>query len=460
MHAGATDTQAPSYPQLVRFAATVMFAVIATPLMGMVDTAVLGRLGRPELIAAAGVGATIFSVMYSCFSFLRMTTTGLVAQALGRRDEAEVVLAGLRPMLAALGGGIGLWLLQWPIAKVAFALLTPPAEVTLLAQQYFDARLWSAPFTLLGYAQQAWLLGLGRSRLVMWLQLALNGLNAALALLFVLGFGWGIAGAGWATACSEITLGCVTTLLILREMPWPRWRAALPHAFKAAAWRLLFNANLDIIIRTLLLAGSIALMTERGGKLGTLELAVNQILMQAFMVCANLMDGFAIAAEVFGARAIGAGARATLIATVRRCAALSLGWGLLLAGVLAALAPIYPRLMTANPQLQQEVLRFWPWLVVMPFVCVWAFLWDGVFLGATRTRTLRNTMIISFACYVPAQFGLSALWGNHGVWAAIVALMLMRSLTLTLVWPRLRDSVVQLEQLTDSSPAQAGGKAA
>ena len=206
----AAQPAIPSYTALTRLAIPVMLAAIATPLMGMVDTAVLGRLDDPAIIAAAGVGATIFTVIYWCFSFLRYTTTAQVAQSIGRGDEREVRLAGLRPMIAAIGGGMALWLLQWPIGWAALRLLSPPPDVLPLARQYFDARIWSAPFTLLGYAQFAWLIGHGRTRTVMLLQLAMNGINAALALLYVLGFHWGIAGAAWATVTSEAVVTLFT----------------------------------------------------------------------------------------------------------------------------------------------------------------------------------------------------------------------------------------------------------
>lgn len=431
----------PSYAALIRFATPVMLASIATPLMGMVDTAVLGRLGDPAVIAAAGIGATLFTVIYWCFAFLRYTTTGLVAQAVGKNDREEIVLAGLRPMLAAVVGGLILWVVQFPVEWTALRLLSPPADVRPLAARYFEARIWSAPFTLLAYAQFAWLMGQGRVRMVMMLQVALNVLNAALAILYVLVFRWGIAGAGWATVTSEACIGVVTALLMLRMVPLAEWRAASTHARGTAAWRRLFSANLDIMIRTFLLTGSFALMTERGGQLGTLELAANQILMQALMVLANLLDGFAIAAEVFGARAIGLGSRAVLVGIVRRSAVLSLGWSLLCAAALLLLEHPYLATMTANLELQREASAYWPWLVAMPVICIWAFFWDGVFMGAVHTRTLRNTMIASVSLYVPALFVFSRLWGNDGVWAALTVLMAARAVLLSLAWPALKRSV-------------------
>jgi len=433
--------EVPSYRTLMRFAVPVMLAAIATPLMGMVDTAVLGRLGNPAIIAAAGIGSTIFTVIYWCFAFLRFTTTGLVAQAMGRGDPEEVILAGLRPMLAAVAGGLILWLLKWPIAWASLRLLTPPPDVLPLARQYVDARIWSAPFTLLGYAQFAWLMGQGRANTVMLLQVVMNALNVALALLFVLVLHWGIAGAAWATVTSEASITVATTCLMLQSSPFTKWRAALTHAIGGPAWRRLFSANLDIMIRTLLLTGCFALMTKRGAELGTMELAANQILMQALLLTANLLDGFATAAEVFGARAIGTGSRATLVHIVRRNAWLSLGWSVTLAVALVLVGPTYFTAMTSNLSLQHEASLYWPWVAGLPLICIWAFLWDGVFMGAVRTRTLRNAMLGSALIYAPALYVFSGLWGNHGIWAAMMVLMAARTLFLSLAWPGLKNAV-------------------
>ena len=431
----------PSSLALIRFAAPVMLAAIATPLMGIVDTAVLGHLDNPAVIAAAGVGGTMFTVIYWCFAFLRFTTTALVSQAIGRDDPREVLLAGLRPMLAAVVGGITLWLLQWPIAWLALRLLQPPPEVLPLSHDYFNARIWSAPLTLLGYAQFAWLMGQGRARTVMLLQVALNGFNAALACLYVLAFDWGIAGAAWATVTSEGCICLVTTTLMLRMVPYAKWHAVHEQLLIKAAWRTLFSANIDITIRTLLLTGSFALMTERGARMGLLDLAANQILMQVFLLVANLLDGFATAAEVFGGRAIGSGSRAALVQIVRRTAALSLGWSLLLAALLVIVKPWCLRAMTANVPLQETASVYWPWVAALPVISIWAFLWDGVFMSAMRTRTLRNTMLCSVLIYVPTLYVLSSEYGNHGIWAALAVLMAARSLFLTLAWPNLQNAV-------------------
>ncbi|BBF85280.1 DNA-damage-inducible protein F [Aquitalea magnusonii] len=433
----------PATRQLIIFAIPVMLAALATPLMGLVDTAVLGRLGKPVALAAVAVGGSIFTVLYWCFSFLRFTTTGLVAQAAGQHSQRGVVLAGLRPMLAALLGGLGLLLLQQPLLWLALRLLAPPPEVAALTRDYFSARIWSAPFTLLSYAQFAWLLGLGHSRQVMVLQLLMNLLNALLAVALVSWLGWGVAGAGWATAIAEAVGSVLAWRVMLRHAGWQQWQQACAAAGGWAAWRQLFAANIDIMVRTLLLTVAFALMTRSGAQLGTLTLAANQLLLQAFMVCVSLLDGFAVAAEVHGAHAIGAGSRAGLVLVVRRCGCLSLGWSSLLALAMLLLGWFYLPLMTPDQQLQQLAARYWFWLVALPPVCIWAFFWDGVFMGAMRTAVLRNGMLLSFAMYVPSLWLLQHALGNHGVWAALLVLMAMRGLLLTLAWPRLRDSVGQ-----------------
>jgi MATE family multidrug resistance protein len=224
-------------------------------------------------------------------------------------------------------------------------------------------------------------------------------------------------------------------------VPLAQWRSALGFVMVAAEWRVLFAANVDIMMRTMLLTVCVALMTERGARLGTLVLAANQILMQAFLLVANLLDGFAIAAEVYGARAIGADSQTALAQIVWRSALLSLGWGVLLAAALAVIGIPYIDAMTTNAPLQAVASTYWPWVAGLPLICIWAFLWDGVFMGAVRTRTLRNTMLASAAIYVPVLFLFSGLWGNHGIWAALVVLMAARSALLSLAWPALRNSV-------------------
>lgn len=435
------DALFPSTLRMIRFAVPVMLAGISVPLMGMLDVAVLGRLGDPGVIAGVGVAGTLFTVMFWAFSFLRFTTTGLVAQASGRGDVEQVVTQGLRPLVAALAGGVGLWLLQLPIIALGLWLIAPEPAVAEFSRQYFHVRVWGAPFTLAIFTLLAWFMGQGSGRTVLFAQLFLNGLNAVLTLGFVLGLGWGIAGAAWATVVAEVATTLLVAALAQRRFPLKAWQQPLDVIFERAAWRRLLSANTDIVVRTLLLTFCLALITERGARFGTLTLAANQVLMQFFLLVANLLDGVSLAAEVFVGRAVGAANGAALRHVVRRGAGLAVVWGGLIALAVAFSGGLYLPLMTVSPELVEEAMRYWPWQAVLPFAAVWAFLGDGVFFGATRTRVLRNTMIVAAALYVAAAFGFSALLGNHGLWLALVCLMVVRAVGLVLAWPRLQREV-------------------
>jgi MATE family multidrug resistance protein len=256
-----------------------------------------GPAGQPGGAGGRGRGWQHFHRAVLVFSFLRFTT-GLVAQAAGQRSPDAVVLAGLRPMLAALLGGLGLLLLQQPLLWLALHLLAPPAEVAGLTQDYFSARIWSArlPCCPMPSLPGCWAgqvtPGHGESA------------ECAAGRLAGIGTGLGVAGAGWATAIAEAVGSVLAWRVMLRQAPWPQWQQALSRVGGRAAWRQLFAANIDIMVRTLLLTVAFALMTRSGAQLGTLTLAANQLLLQAFMVCVSLLDGFAVAAEVHGAHAV------------------------------------------------------------------------------------------------------------------------------------------------------------
>src|SRR5690606_27967431 len=275
-----------------------MLAGVTVPLMGVIDLAILGRLGDPAIIAGVGVAATIFTVIAWSFSFLRFTTTGLVAQGAGRDDEAEMVRQGLRPLAAALIGGFALIVLQGPLLWLGLRLIAPGPEVGALAGDYFSVRILGAPLTLSLYALNAWLMGAGSPRTVLLVQLTQSGLNVLLTLWLVLGLGWGVAGAAWGTVIGEVVATTVVVAVLLNRIAPRRWRAQFGRVFEWAAWRRLLSANTDLVIRTVLLSLSLALLSERGARLGTLTLAGNQILLQFYLLVATLIDGVSLGAEV------------------------------------------------------------------------------------------------------------------------------------------------------------------
>lgn len=418
-----------------------MLAGVAPPLMGLVDVGVLGRLGEPAIIAAVGVAATVFTVLVWAFSFLRYTTTGLVAQAHSAGDVGEMLVRGLRPLVAALAGGALLVALQVPILDLGLLLIGPEPQVAALTREYFYVRVWGAPLTLSLFALLAWFMGSGEVRTVLLAQLFMNGLNAALTFSFVLGLGWGVRGAAWATVAAELATTCLVVTLLLTRQPLAAWRAQFGRVFDWAAWRPLLAANTDLVIRTLLISLSLAFLSERSARLGTLTLATNQVLLQFYLLLATLADGVAMAAEVFTGRAVGARDPAALRHVVVRSSQMALAWGALIAAGVAVSRDLVLPLLSTTPELVAEAARFWPWQVVLPLVGVWAFMWDGVFFGATKTRPLRDSMVLSALVYAVAAVGLGSLLGNHGLWLALAIQLLTRMVTLTLAWPALAASL-------------------
>ncbi|HZW99490.1 MAG TPA: MATE family efflux transporter, partial [Trueperaceae bacterium] len=323
----ATGDLYPTISRLVRFSVPAMLAGMTVPLMGLVDVAVLGRLGDAAVIAAVGVASTIFTTIAWSFSFLRFTTTGLVSQASGRNDEAGIVVEGLRPLLAALVGGVALILLQGPLVTLGLALIAPEPEVAVQVRTYFGIRIIGAPLTLSLYAMQAWLMGTGRPRTLLATQALMTAFNAALSAYLVLIRDLGIGGAAWATVTAEAAAVVVILVLALRHVPAARWRAGLAHVLDGAAWRRLLAANTDLVVRTVLLSLSLALLNERSARLGTEVLAANQLLLQSYLLLATLIDGVSLGVEVYAGRAVGARDAAALKHVVSRGAVMALGWG-------------------------------------------------------------------------------------------------------------------------------------
>ncbi|HNF65346.1 MATE family efflux transporter [Plasticicumulans sp.] len=434
-------TAVPSRAAILRFAAPVMLANLTTPLLGIVDTAIMGRSPDPALIAAVAVGSTVLTVLFWAFSFLRQSTVGLTAQALGAGDATELAAALLRPLaLAALIGTV-LILLQAPIAALAFGLMTSAPEVETAARAYYGWRIAAAPFALANYALAAWLIGQRRARLVLGLQLAMNGGNAALTALFVLGFGLGPAGAGLGTALAEM-LTCLATLGLpaVRAQFAPAVLRAVCSGGRAQFARLM-RANRDILLRTLVLTLTLASFTRFGGTLSTATLAANQVLMQWLVAGAYFLDGFANAAEVWGGAAVGAGDRAALAAVARRTGELAFACALLLAGLFWLAGDALIALITVSAEVRALADACLPWLVLSPIAGVAAFQFDGLFFGATRTAPLRDMMVLAAGGYALALWWWLPRWGNHGLWAALMLFFVLRSVLLAACWPALKRSV-------------------
>lgn len=425
-----------THARVARIAVPVVLSNATVPLLGAVDTAVIGQLGQAAPLGAVGMGAVVLATLYWAFGFLRMSTSGLAAQAEGAGDMTERSAVLLRALVVALLAGAALILLQAPLFAAAFAIAPASAEVERLAKTYLAIRIWGAPATIALYALTGWLVGVERTKGVLVLQLWQNGLNILLALWVVLGLGWGIEGVAFATLIAEMT-GLLLALWLARDALAPAvLRAGMVRFSDRAALSRMFTASRDIMARTILLQLSFTSFVFLGARFGDVTLAANQVLMQFLEITAYALDGFAIAAETLVGQAIGARA----MADVRRAGRIALQWGF---GGAAVLALVYAMaggmiidLMTTAPEVRMDARSFLPWLALAPLIGVASWIFDGIFIGALQTRAMLWAMVLSVVVYAAALAALIPLMGNHGLWAALMVLNATRGLTMWRAYPR------------------------
>jgi MATE family multidrug resistance protein len=400
-----------------------------------VDTAVIGQLGQAAPLGAVGMGAVVLATLYWAFGFLRMSTSGLAAQAQGAGDGPERSAVLLRALLVAGLAGLGLIVLQVPLFWAAFAIAPASAEVEGLAKTYLAIRIWGAPATIAIYALTGWLVGVERTKGILVLQLWQNGLNIVLDLWFVLGLGWGIEGVAAATLIAEVT-GLMLALWLARDALTPAvLRAGLARLWNRAALGRMFTASRDIMGRTILLQLSFTSFVFLGARFGDVTLAANQVLMQFLEITAYALDGFAIAAETLVGQAMGARA----VADVRRASRISLQWGFggaaLMASCFALGGGAIIDLMTTAPDVQDAARVYLWWLVAAPLIGVASWIYDGIFIGALQTAAMLRAMALSVVVYVVALVVLIPVMGNHGLWAALMVLNLTRGITMRAAYP-------------------------
>jgi MATE family multidrug resistance protein len=426
---------APSHAAVWRLAGPIVLANLSVPLLGAVDTAVIGHLPDPAYLGGVAVGAVVFGFLYWGFGFLRMGTTGLVAQAMGSGNLDEMRIVLLRALALAGALGLAICILQVPIFWVARTLFGASAEVEAQAQIFFHVRVWSAPASLANFTLIGWFIGVRNTRAALILQLWMNGLNIILSFTFVIGLGWGVAGVATATVISEYAAVIGALVYVLRRLP-QRSAVSPARLFEREPLKRLFALNLDIFIRTLGVITAFALFTHQGAGFGDTMLAANAVLLQFQHFLSFGLDGFAHAAEALIGGALGARDRASLRAAVRITGQWALIVALLYAAIYAALGPLIIATLTDIVEVRALAGDFLPWLVLSPIVSVWSFMLDGVFIGATRTSDMRNAMIVSFVIYIVALVALLPL-GNHGLWAALMVFMAARAVTLAALYPRL-----------------------
>lgn len=436
----ASEPRPVTHRRVLAVALPIVAANATVPVLGLVDTGVVGQLGLPAPIGAVGVGAIVLTTLYWIFGFLRMGTTGFAAQALGRGDAEESAAILSRALTIAALGGLLLIVLQVPIFRAAFALSPASAEVEALARTYMGIRIWSAPALIALYAVTGWLIAAERTRGVLMLQLWMNGLNIGLDLWFVLGLGWGVGGVATATLFAEWS-GLALGLWLCRDaFATPAWRD-LARVIDRARLARFAQVNVDILLRSLMLNAIIVSFVFLGARAGDVTLAANQILLQFVSVTSYALDGFAFAAEAVVGQALGA-ARRDLF---RRGAVLTGVWGaasgLLLAAAFALAGGVVIDAMTTAPEVRIAARDYLLWLVAVPVVGTAAWMLDGVFIGATRTRDMRDMMALSLLVYGAALAVLLPAFGNHGLWLALLVSYAARGTTLAWKYPALERSV-------------------
>ena len=425
---------------VLAIAVPVMISNVSTPLIGIVDTAIVGRYPNPAYIGAVAVGALIFTFAFWGFGFLRMGTTGLTAQALGAGDKDELAAGLGRALLIAAAAGTGLILLQWPIREIAFTLLGASHEVEQLARGYFDVRIWAAPATLANYALLGWFIGLGRTDIGLALQLILNITNAVLDVIFVLGLGWDVRGVAFGTTLAEYTAATAGVVIAVRHLRGIGGQISLSRVLSPAQLKRAFLVNGDIMIRSLALITVFVWFTSQSARQGDATLAGNSILMQFIVACAYFLDGLAFAAEALVGRAMGAAQRHGLTVAARLTTLWAAGVAVLLAAVLGLFGPLFIDGLTVDVTARMAARAYLPWAAAAPLLGVWAFQLDGIFIGATRSADMRNAMLMSLAIFLGAWWLLQPL-GNMGLWAAFYVHYLARTGSLLYYYPALVRSV-------------------
>ncbi len=424
-----------THRRVLRVALPIVLSNATVPLLGAVDTGVVGQLGQAAPIGAVGLGAITLATFYWVFGFLRMGTSGLAAQAHGAGDAPERAAVLYRALLIGLAAGVVLIVVQAALFAAAFKLAPAGPEVEALARQYLAIRIWGAPATIALYAVTGWLIALERTRAVFALQLWINGVNIALDLWFVLGLGWGVPGVAVATLFAEWS-GLALGLWFCRTAFGPVWLAARARLADRAALARMGSVNGNIVIRSVGLQLSFTAFIFLGAGMGDVTLAANQVLLQFIEIAAYALDGFAFAAEALVGQAVGAASVPALLAAARASSLWAFLGTVLLCAAFALFGPAIIDLMTTAPEVRAEARIYLPWLIAAPLVGVASWMLDGIFIGATRTREMRDAMLVSVAVYAAALTLLLPAFGNHGLWAALMVLNVTRAVTLWLCWPR------------------------
>lgn len=430
-----------AYKKIIHLAWPVILANLSVPLLGAVDTAVIGHLPDPAYLGAVAIGAMIFSFVYWGFGFLRMGTTGFIAQAAGADNYSEVKLSLGRAVILGLTLSFLILLLQVPILQMALYLVESSGEVEAGTSSYFSIRIWGAPAALVNYCLIGTFIGLGRTKAALATQIFMNATNIILDLVFVMVLDMKVPGVALATAISEYLAVGVGGLIL--------WSILRPHTAiipKSELWRVdamrrLLSVNSDIFIRSILLIFAFAFFTSRAALQGEVVLAATAVLMNFMHFLAFGLDGFAHAAESLVGQSTGGKDRRALDEAVKASSVLAVLVSVIYVLIYGLAGESIIALLTGIEEVRVIAREYLIWMIVMPLLAVWSYQLDGIFIGAMKTHEMRNGMVISFAVYMGSILYLPTLFGVHGLYLALGLFMIARAVTLAAVYGRVRAAV-------------------
>lgn len=404
---------------------------ITVPLLGLVDVSIVGHLGSATYIGAIAVGGMLFSMIYWIFGFLRMGTSGLTAQAYGRRDLAEVILLFVRSLGIAFGLALLLILLQYPILKVAFTLIDATPAIKELASLYFRICIWGAPAVLGLYSFAGWFVGMQNSRFPMYIAITQNVVNIAASLFFVFIWNRGVAGVAMGTLVAQYAGLLMASLL---------WYGYYRRLWQKLNWQMLtdyeamrsfFILNRDIFFRTLCLVAVTTYFTSRGAEQGDIILAVNTLMMQLFTLYSYIMDGFAYAGEALTGRYVGAHNQTDLRRMIRTLFAWGIGLALAFTSLYGIGGSSFLSLLTNEQEVLNASSDYFYWVLAIPLAGMAAFLWDGIYIGATASRQMLYSMLVASVSFFILQGIFQQQMGNQALWMAFIAYLFLRGLVQT-----------------------------
>lgn len=412
--------------RILQIAVPSIVSNITVPLLGLIDVSIVGHLGSAAYIGAIAVGGMLFNIIYWIFGFLRMGTSGMTSQALGQRNLDEVTRLLLRSVGVGLLIALCLMLLQYPIQKAAFTFIQTSEEVQRLATLYFRICIWGAPAMLGLYGFAGWFIGMQNSRFPMYIAITQNVVNIAASLCFVFLLGMKVEGVALGTLIAQYAGFFMALLLWLRYYGQLRRRICWKGLWQKQAMQRFFQVNRDIFLRTLCLVAVTLFFTSAGAAQGEVVLAVNTLLMQLFTLFSYIMDGFAYAGEALAGRYIGAGNRPELHRTVRRL----FGWGIGLSVAFTLLYALggqaFMGVLTNEASVIHEADTYFYWVLAIPLAGFSAFLWDGIFIGATATRQMLYAMFVASVSFFILYYSLHHLLGNHALWLAFIVYLALR----------------------------------